>query len=168
MNRTAAIEAISALSAELQGAYDDRDRALADRLGVGRTDLRCLDILIRGGPTTAARLGPQLHLTRGSMTTLVQRLEAARYVERRADPGHGRRKIIAPTAHLIEQLTPLTADLARQGASRLDDFTDAQLATIDRYLRDTVARQAQITESSRNGGRAGGPSGTSARAGSRE
>lgn len=147
MDRAAAVRAISALSAELQGAYDDRDRALADRLGIGRTDLRCLDILIREGPTTASHLGPRLHLTRGSMTTLVQRLEAARYIERRADPAHGRRKIIAPTAHLVELLNPLTADLARLGSRRLDGFTNSQLDTIHRYLSDTVARQAQVTES---------------------
>lgn len=51
--------------ADLQAAYDDRDRALAEHLGIGRTYLRCLDLIMRGGPQTASGLGAQLHLTRG-------------------------------------------------------------------------------------------------------
>jgi hypothetical protein len=41
MTRDGVKDAIADALAELQGAYEDRDRALADYLGVGRTDLRC-------------------------------------------------------------------------------------------------------------------------------
>lgn len=140
-DRAAALQAISALIADLQSAYDDRDRAMAQHLGVGRTDLRCLDILVREGPASAAELAPRLHLTPGSMSTLVQRLEAARYVHRQDDPDHGRRKIIAVTEHLIKRIVPLVAHLANNGAQHLDPFSDAEVTTIHRYLSAEVARQ---------------------------
>jgi DNA-binding MarR family transcriptional regulator len=149
VDRDALVAAIGTATAELQGAYDDRDRALAERLGIGRTDLRCLDLLIREGPTTAARLGPRLHLTRGSMTSLVQRLENARYIDRHDDPDHGRRRIIAASAHLVARITPLVADLASQGARQLEQFDTAELDTIHRYLQGTLARQTEITASYR-------------------
>ncbi|WP_279580101.1 MarR family winged helix-turn-helix transcriptional regulator [Fodinicola feengrottensis] len=47
---------------------------------------------MREGPQTASQLGARLHLTRGSMTTLVDRLERAGYATRHDDPQHGRRK----------------------------------------------------------------------------
>lgn len=140
-DRTETLAQIGTLVAALQGAYDDRDRAMAEQLGVGRTDLRCLDILVREGPATAATLAPRLHLTPGSMSTLVQRLELARYVRRDDDPHHGRRKIIAVTEHLIDQIVPLVAHRADEGAQYLEPFSDDEITTIHRYLSAEVTRQ---------------------------
>lgn len=148
--RNQTLTLISDLVADLQGAYDDRDRAMADHLGVGRTDLRCLDLLVRQGPASAAQLGPLLHLTRGSMSTLVSRLEIAGYVRRHDDPDHGSRKIIAVTEHLINQITPLVAHLADHGAQHLKSFNNDDLHTIRAYLSGEVARQTRTTTTIRS------------------
>src|SRR5258708_34663936 len=110
--------AVGAALADLQAAYDDRDRAMAEALGVNRTDLRCLDLIVRGGPQTATELGTRLHLTRGSMTTLIDRLEHAGYVRRHDDPEHGRRKLVTPTRKLIEAITPLLNPAIKNGLAR--------------------------------------------------
>jgi DNA-binding MarR family transcriptional regulator len=57
------------------------DEAACAALGVGRSDLRALNLL-EHGPLTASALAQQLHLTRPAVTALVDRLVAAGLVER--------------------------------------------------------------------------------------
>jgi DNA-binding MarR family transcriptional regulator len=145
-NREALTAAVGAALAELQAAYDDRDRAMAEALGVNRTDLRCLDLIVRGGPQTATELAARLHLTRGSVTTLIDRLEDAGYAERHDDPHHGRRKLIVPTSKLLETLAPLLRPAIENGQARLAKYTDAELRLILSFLRDTHAGQSTVIE----------------------
>lgn len=144
--RAALEEQIAAALAELQAAYDDRDRALAGALGVGRTDLRCLDLVVRHGPQTASELGAQLHLTRGSMTTLIDRLVHAGYVERHDDPDHGRRKLIVPTTRLADRITPVLGTAMEGGRRQMAGYDDAGLAVILRFLRATADTQHLVIE----------------------
>jgi DNA-binding MarR family transcriptional regulator len=146
------VAAISATLADLQAAYDDRDRALAELLGVGRTDLRCLDLITRGGPQTASQLGRQLGLTRGSMTTLIDRLETAGYAQRHDDPGHGKRKLVAPTPKLVEAIGLAIQAHRDESSHRLESKSIAELNVILDFLRTTVSQQAGIR------GRLGGSS----------
>jgi DNA-binding MarR family transcriptional regulator len=128
--RTELVSAIGEALAELQSAYDDRDRALAEYLGVGRADLRCLDLVVRHGPQTASALSAQLHLTRGSMTTLIDRLERAGYAKRHDDPEHGKRKLIAPTPKLVAAITPAITVARKRGSRTLRGKSDAELQAI--------------------------------------
>lgn len=140
------VDAVSEALAELQAAYDDRDRALSEVLGVNRTDLRCLDLIVRHGPRTASELGAELHLTRGSMTTLVDRLERAGYARRYDDPRHGKRKLIAPTPKLVEIITPLFDEIRRRGQARLKRYRVAELRLILEFLQATLdAQEANTT-----------------------
>lgn len=142
--KEAAIAAISTALADLQAAYDDRDRAMAQYLGVGRTDLRCLDLIIRGGPQTASELGGKLHLTRGSMTTLIDRLEQSGYVQRQEDPSHGKRKLIVPTRRLADAITPVVQSRQAAGTRELDDLPVSELHVVLRFLRTTLAGQDAV------------------------
>jgi DNA-binding MarR family transcriptional regulator len=143
MNKRAAITAISKALADLQVAYDDRDRALAEFLGVGLTDLRCLDLIMRGGPQTSSELGATLHLTRGSMTTLIDRLERAGYAQRRPDPHHGKRKLISPTPRLVDAITPLGQLRQAEGIRELEAEPLADLRIVLAFLESTLARQSR-------------------------
>lgn len=144
--KEATITAIANALADLQAAYDDRDRAVANYLGVGRTDLRCLDLIIRGGPQTASALGASLHLTRGSMTTLIDRLERAGYVRRREDPNHGKRKLITVTQRLAEAITPAIQARQAKGADELRQFSPHDLRVIQRFLQTTLAGQEAVRQ----------------------
>lgn len=144
-DKEATITAIANSLADLQAAYDDRDRALADYLGVGRTDLRCLDLIIRGGPQTASALGARLHLTRGSMTTLIDRLERAGYVRRRDDPNHGKRKLINPTQRLADATTAVAARRAK-GVHELRQFSTDELRVIHEFLKTTLTGQEAVRQ----------------------
>jgi DNA-binding MarR family transcriptional regulator len=144
-HKEAMITEISVALAHLQAAYDDRDRALAQYLGIGRTDMRCLDLVIRGGPQTASELGVRLHLTRGSMTTLIDRLERAGYVRRSDDPSHGRRKLIIAQPGLADAMTPILERKA-QGARELRSLPAADLRVILRFLHTTLAGQDTVLQ----------------------
>lgn len=148
-DRAGLTSAIGSALADLQAAYDDRDRAMAEALGINRTDLRCLDLIVRGGPRTAAELAARMHLTRGSMTTLIDRLEDAGYVERQNDPQHGRRKLITPTAALMEAISPLLRRAIENGQARLAKYNVAQLRLILDFLLATHDGQAAVIEAIR-------------------
>ena len=66
-------------------AMDLFDEAACRALGVGRSDLRALNLL-EHGPLTPAAMAEGLGLTRASVTALLDRLEAAGYLAREPDP----------------------------------------------------------------------------------
>lgn len=68
----------------LSGAMDAFDAAAATTIGVNRNDLRALNLL-ENGPLSQASIAAALRITRPSVTTLVDRLEAAGMVRRVAD-----------------------------------------------------------------------------------
>ena len=65
-----------------QDATDEVDEAVARRLRLNRTDLRCLSVLSQAGAMSASALADAAGLTRGAMTTALDRLEAAGYARR--------------------------------------------------------------------------------------
>ena len=84
-----------------QNATDRFDQAVADALGLNRTDLRCLDILEREGSVTAGRLAQATGLTSGAMTTALDRLERAGYARRVHDASDRRRVLVEVTPQSI-------------------------------------------------------------------
>jgi DNA-binding MarR family transcriptional regulator len=73
----------------LHAAIDALDQVAADMLGVSRNDLRCLNLLEQG-PLTPSSIAQALRLTSGSVTALLDRLEAKGLVERSRDPSDRR------------------------------------------------------------------------------
>src|SRR6266536_2456677 len=68
-----------------QSATDRYDQAVADTIGLNRTDMRCLDLLDREGRLTAGQLAAQTGLTSGAITTAIDRLEKAGQARRVRD-----------------------------------------------------------------------------------
>ena len=58
----------------LDGELDLMDQAIADRLGMHRTDAQCMDIISRFGPMTAGDLADRVGLTAGAITAVLDRL----------------------------------------------------------------------------------------------
>ena len=104
-----------------QNAADALDAAIAEWLGVNRTDLVCLDILARLGTVPAGRLAEESRLTTGAITAVLDRLERAGYVQRLADPSD-RRRVLVETTERFRELAehawgPVAAELARRRAA---------------------------------------------------
>ena len=128
-------DSLRALSTEI----DRLDQAAADRYGLNRTDMRALDIVARDGPLAPTDLARLLGFTTGGVTTVLDRLERAGYVHRRADAGDRRRLVVADTAASAARGQEVFGDLIRQTSELLAAYTDDQLAVIDDFL--TRARQ---------------------------
>jgi DNA-binding MarR family transcriptional regulator len=111
------------------------DAAVADLLGVNRTDVICLDILARLGTVTAGRLSEESRLTTGAITAVLDRLEKAGYVRRVADPTD-RRRVLVETTDRFRKLAehawgPVADELIASGIR----FTRDQLDGIREFLR---------------------------------
>jgi DNA-binding MarR family transcriptional regulator len=119
----------------LQAAVDALDEAVAAHLGVNRTDLRCLDVLMRMGTATAGQLAAELDLTTGSVTALLDRLARLGYLTRTPDPADRRRVVIRPTAMMVERATELYGPIAREGAREVARYSVAELELLLDFLR---------------------------------
>src|SRR5689334_20998309 len=77
-------------------------RLHADRhirsLGIGFSDFLALEALLHKGPLPVNEIGRLVHLTSGSITTAVDRLERKGMVERRNDPEDRRTRVVHLTA----------------------------------------------------------------------
>ncbi|MCP9274982.1 MarR family winged helix-turn-helix transcriptional regulator [Mycolicibacterium arenosum] len=74
---------------DLARAMDQFDEAACAALGLGRSDLRALNLL-EHGPLGASALADQLGLTRPAVTALIDRLADAGYAARVSVPGDRR------------------------------------------------------------------------------
>jgi DNA-binding MarR family transcriptional regulator len=86
-----------------QNATARFDNAVADAVGLNRTDTSCVDVIHREGRVTAGRLAEQTGLSSGAMTTALDRLERAGFARRVRDPGDRRRVLV--------ELTPKAAEM---------------------------------------------------------
>ena len=75
------IRELRALSSEMDGL----DQAVADRFGLNRTDMRCVEILRRLGPMQPKDLAEAMGYTTGGITTVIDRLEESGHAMRRQD-----------------------------------------------------------------------------------
>src|SRR5260370_936019 len=120
--------------------------AVAERLGLGPTDHKCLDLLRERGPMAGSDLGAITGLTSGAITGVVARLERAGYLRREPDPHDGRKQILhlaLALAHIHDVIAPLRQDVA----ALLENFDAHQLSAIADFLgrtTDLVYRHAAL------------------------
>lgn len=118
-------------------AMDRFDQAASAALGIHRSDLRALNALERG-PRSAGDLAEALQLTTGSVTALINRLEAAGYVVRLHDPTDRRRVEV--------ELTPQTFAAFARVYRPCGAAVRTALATIDaRQLADAAHVMDHVT-----------------------
>jgi DNA-binding MarR family transcriptional regulator len=108
--------------------------AIAERLGLGPTDHKCLDLLLDRGPATGSQLAAITGLTTGAITGVVARLERAGFVSREPDPVDKRKQIITPDPARIRQAHEVFASLRPTPDSLLEGFDTAQLEVIAEFL----------------------------------
>src|SRR5262249_50034504 len=143
-----------------QTATDRFDQAVADTLGINRTDMRCVDILDREGRLTAGRLAELTGLTSGAITTAIDRLERrgpARRVRDDADPRRVYVELGDEAQTLAEQFYGEHAALAERLFQRYSEKELELLLGFVQGSREFNERKAGELEArlSRNRGEAG-------------
>jgi len=111
--------------------------AVAERLGLGPTDHKCLDLLRERGAMAGSDLCAITGLTSGAITGVVARLERAGYLRREADPHDGRKQVL----HLALERSPIQDvidPLRKDVAALLENFDAHQLTAIAEFLARTT------------------------------
>ena len=112
------------------------DNLAAERLGLNRTDLHCINIIENSGGLTAGELAAQAGLTTGAVTGVVDRLERAGYARRATDPGDRRRVKVEVTPAWYRRADRIWGPVAKDWASRLAGrFTAEELEQASAFLR---------------------------------
>jgi DNA-binding MarR family transcriptional regulator len=117
------------------------DQRAANRFGINRSDLRCLDVLRAVGPTTPTTLAGAVGMTTGGLSLALDRLEAAGYVTRRPNSNDRRSVIVEPTEYLAQVEAELFGPLGRRIGELIARYRDADLDVIRDFL-DCVADAA--------------------------
>ena len=123
----------------ISGNQEDAfDNLAAERLGVNRTDLHCLNTIENSGGLTAGELAEEVGLTTGAVTGVVDRLERVGFARRVPDPDDRRRVKVEVTPKFYSRAEriwgPLRADWEAALSGR---FTAEQLERITEFLRAT-------------------------------
>ncbi len=129
-DRAALVAALTGALREVTALGVLFSQAMADHLGIGSTDMECLDLLMRNGPVTAGRLAELTGLTTGAVTGLIDRLERAGYVRREQDPNDRRRVIISSNSEREAELLSLASGMQQAVEALYTRYTDAELALI--------------------------------------
>ena len=111
-------------------------QAAAEAVGLNSTDLYALNLLALTGPMTSGDLAEHTGLTTGATTRLIDRLERAGHVRRRADPADRRKVIVEPVeAPAGEGDVDRAVDSARRRVGEVfESFAPEQLAVLFDYF----------------------------------
>ena len=142
---------LAALIRQYQRDIDAFDQAVAERLGLSRTDLRCLDLVlelaIAGTPATPRRLAEAAGLTPSTLTSVLDRLERAGYVRRIREQENRRQVLLQLTATFAEVTEEIFGGLAAEGAAQLQQLPDAEVDTLIAFFshaHDQRVKRAQL------------------------
>jgi MarR family transcriptional regulator, 2-MHQ and catechol-resistance regulon repressor len=94
-------------------------------LGLGFSDFAVLEVLLHKGPAPVNTIGELVHLTSGSITAAIDRLERKSLVERGADPADRRARVV----HLTEAGRTLIECAFRDHAAAMEAATSGLSAT---------------------------------------
>jgi len=108
--------------------------AVAERVGVSPTDLKCLDLLRERGEVTGSELAAITGLTTGAITGVVARLEGAGFVHREPDPHDRRKQILKPALERIRDIHAVFDPIRKDATALLESFDTHQLTAIAAFL----------------------------------
>ena len=121
--------------------------AVAECLGLGATDHKCLDLLRERGVLSGSDLAAITGLTTGAITGVVARLEQAGYLRREQHPHDGRKQTLRPVVERARDLHGVFGPIRRDMAALLDAFDAHQLTGIAEFLArstDLIHRHAAL------------------------
>jgi DNA-binding MarR family transcriptional regulator len=111
------------------------DQVVADRLGINRTDLNCMDIIERHGGVTAGELATEAGLTTGAVTAVVDRLERRGYVRRTRDAEDRRKVRIEVAPKFIAEAEKIYGPLFAEWSELMHRPTIEELEAMIEFMR---------------------------------
>jgi len=140
-DRAAVTARLSAAIREYQREIDALDQAVAERLALNRSDLRCVDLLL-DRPMSLTELGERAGLGRSAMTTVLDRLEAAGYARRVRDEGDRRKFLVRLTPKVLGLIGEIFEPYAAEATADLDRYSVTELELLERFFGAGTRRHA--------------------------
>jgi DNA-binding MarR family transcriptional regulator len=109
-------------------------QAIAERLGLNLTDFKALGLLHRRGDMTPKRLAEEMGMSAGAMTTVIDRLERARYVERKRGGGDRRSLNVHALEGSEKKVENLYKSLRGPTETAVASYNERDLKVISNYL----------------------------------
>src|SRR5262245_53560964 len=141
MTRAELIAAIGDATQLYQDATDAFDDAACAALELNRTDLKCLSVIAQRGPVAVGEIGKAAGLTRGAMTTALDRIEEAGYARRVRHPDDRRGVLVELTDKASKAIDAIWGPYVRNSETFFASYSGTDLKAILRYLRE--GRSAQ-------------------------
>lgn len=133
--RRALFAALSLEFRKQQNATDALDDVAVAILGINRTDGRCLDIIQQNGAMTAGQLAEATGLSPGAITTILDRMEEAGYLQRVRGQEDRRKIMVALTPEAARRTWEIWGPIARWSENELTKYSESELRLVLEFLR---------------------------------
>ena len=111
---------------------------VAQRAGIGESDLFCLRLLLSRGAATAGELTAATGLTSGATTGTMNRLEARGLARREPAPGDRRKTIVRPCSLAVREIAPIFETMHDVLVKALAGVSDSDVKIAHKVI-ETVA-----------------------------
>jgi DNA-binding MarR family transcriptional regulator len=118
-----------------QAANEAFDEVAYEKLGINRTDGRCLDLIENQGPMTAGRLAELSGLTTAAVTAVLDRLERAGYARRVRDVRDRRQVIVELTPLMAERGSQIWGPMGKDAMTQIGRLSSEQLKLVMEFFR---------------------------------
>jgi len=139
-NRTEMTAEIGLAIMQWQDATQAYDEAVGARLGLNMAERHCIGLLY-GGPQSAGAVATATGLTPAAVTALIDRLEARGLLTRTRSLEDRRKVVIEATEATRDLSERYYGAIAREGEKVIATFSDAELATISRFVQAALDLQ---------------------------
>jgi DNA-binding MarR family transcriptional regulator len=123
--------------------------AIARRLNLNVADSACLGLLSIQGTSTPSELARYTGLTSGATTAMLDRLEKAKFIRRKPNPGDRRGVLIEINEKYTEAAGPLVAGVQKAQRELIASYSGRELETIADFLTrftKNVTEQTRVIE----------------------
>jgi DNA-binding MarR family transcriptional regulator len=117
-------------------------QAVAERLGLNATDLKCLDLARGEKDITAGRIAELTGLTTAAVTSVIDRLEHSGVVRRERDVNDRRKVFVRPVPERAAEIGRLFESLDRAMRQLYAEYSVADLTLI----RDFAVQAAKVMQ----------------------
>ena len=149
-DRKILLEKIEMRMREVAGLSIHYGETMAVRLGINSTDLECLELVGFGSGVTAGALADKTGLTTGAITTAIDRLERAGFVERQRDPADRRKVVVVTSSAMRRQPASTGAPMRKIVSDVLARYENEQLELLNQALSELCEAAKKVIASLRS------------------
>lgn len=121
----------------LQKCNNRENNDRSDKLG-NKNQMMAIMIIAKSGTITMTALSKFINMEKGSLTTLIDSLEAMGYVKRLDDPNDRRKKILSLTAEGISQMETIEEQSKKVFADMVSNLDEAEIDEMYISLKSLV------------------------------